>query len=98
IHEAAAEIADKDEYFPSRSRMLRAIREKLPFQQHRFIETVDASGVKCFFDPQKNEFMYSAPNCPEGREFLELLKSLGAKQDQTLLRAKRKIQTREPGE
>jgi hypothetical protein len=73
-------IETNDERFPTVSRCIRMCRENVPYQSpynyedfRKFRKTTDAKGVACIMDVEKQERLYRAVDCEEGRTFLAKL-------------------------
>ena len=82
-------IEKNDEKFPTLSRTLKVCRENKPYEGSgtdydntaKFTKTQDKEGRPCILDLENREMLYRAEDCPEGQEFLELLRKMGMKAD-----------------
>jgi hypothetical protein len=73
-----------DERFPSVARCIRLCRENTPRESDynyedrtRYSKTQDKEGRPCILDVKEKEMLYRAEDCPEGQQFLTLLRKMG---------------------
>jgi hypothetical protein len=83
VFTAIAAICKEQHKLPSLAQILRYTRDKLP-PVHAPHHTTgkDGFGVPCwYFEDKPTEPTYLAGDCPEGREFIALLKKMALKKD-----------------
>lgn len=73
-------IEGHDDKFPSTARCIEVCGLMSPNKHTPFYpETTDPKGVRCWRDPENGEFLYRAPDCPEGQQFLKTLAQVAQK-------------------
>jgi hypothetical protein len=77
---AVSNLCESEEKMPSLAKIIQVYRGVNPQSTSpHYLPTRDAQNVACLYDPEKEEHLYRAPDCPEGRNFLATLGEIAGK-------------------